>query len=83
MLWDFKLFYHSSSIQEMKHVLKPNSRFLKFEARNKPYCWYWQPLQTNDKTFNHQNNAEILVSYEKRKYILTETYLLFMFISSP
>ena len=35
MLWDFKLFYHSSSIQEMKHVLRPNSRFLKFEARNK------------------------------------------------
>lgn len=28
-------------------------------------------------------NAEIVVSYEKRKYILTETYLLFMFISSP
>ena len=34
MLWDLKLFYHSSSIQEMKHVLRPNSRFLKFEARN-------------------------------------------------
>ena len=29
----FKLFYHSSSIQEMKHVLRPTSRFLKFEAR--------------------------------------------------
>ena len=34
MLWNFNLFYHSSSIQEMKHVLRPNSRFLKFEARN-------------------------------------------------
>ena len=33
VLWDFKLFYHSSSIQEMKHVLRSNSRFLKFEAR--------------------------------------------------
>ena len=35
MLWDFKLFYHSSSVQEMKHVLRLNSSFLKFEARNK------------------------------------------------
>ena len=34
MLWNFNLFYQSSSIQEMKHVLRPNSRFLKFEARN-------------------------------------------------
>ena len=33
MLWNFNLFYHSSSIQEMKHVLRPNSRVLKFEAR--------------------------------------------------
>ena len=33
MLWDFKLFYRSSSIIEIKHVLRPNSRFLKFEAR--------------------------------------------------
>ena len=33
MLWDFKSFYHSSSIQEIKHVLRPNSSFLKFEAR--------------------------------------------------
>ena len=34
MLWDFKLFYHNSSIQEMKHVLKPNSPFLQFQAHN-------------------------------------------------
>ena len=34
MLWDFKLFYHSSFIQGMKHVLRPNSHFLKFKARN-------------------------------------------------
>ena len=34
MLWDIKLSYHSSSIQEMKHVLTPNSCFLKFEAGN-------------------------------------------------
>ena len=34
MLRDFKCSYHSSFIQEMKHVLRPNSRFLKFEARN-------------------------------------------------
>ena len=36
MLWDFKLFhrYGSSSLQEMKHVFRPNSRFLKFKARN-------------------------------------------------
>ena len=33
MLWNFNLFYHSSSIQEMNHVLRPNSRFLKLEAR--------------------------------------------------
>ena len=33
MLWDFKVFYRSSSIKEIKHVLRPNSRFLKFEAR--------------------------------------------------
>ena len=46
----------------MKHVLKPNSRFLKFEARNKSYSWYRQPFQTNEKIFNHQNNAEIVVS---------------------
>ena len=34
MLWDFKLFYHSNSVQEMKHVFRSNLRFLKFEARN-------------------------------------------------
>ena len=34
MLWDFKLFYLSSSIPEVKLVLRPRSRFLKFEARN-------------------------------------------------
>ena len=34
MLWDFKLFCRRSSIQKMKHVLRPNSRFLKFETRN-------------------------------------------------
>ena len=34
MLWNFNLFYHSSSIQEMKRVMRPNSRFLKVEARN-------------------------------------------------
>ena len=34
MLWDFKLFYHDSFIQETKFVLRPNSRFLIFEARN-------------------------------------------------
>ena len=33
MLWDLKSFYHSSSIKEIKHVLRLNSRFLKFEAR--------------------------------------------------
>ena len=33
MLWDLKSFYHSSSIQEIKHVLRLNSPFLKFEAR--------------------------------------------------
>jgi len=34
MLWDFKFFYRKSYIQEMKRVLRPNSRFLKFKARN-------------------------------------------------
>ena len=34
MLWDFELFYHNSSIQEMKYVLRSNSPFLKFELRN-------------------------------------------------
>ena len=34
MLWNFKLFYHNSSIQEMKHVLRPKSRFLKLETRS-------------------------------------------------
>ena len=34
MLCDFKLFYRSSSIQKMKHVLRPNLQFLKFEACN-------------------------------------------------
>ena len=35
MLWDFhsKLFYNSCSSKEMKRVLRPNSRFLKFEGR--------------------------------------------------
>ena len=33
MLWDLKSFYLSSSIQEIKHDLRLNSRFLKFEAR--------------------------------------------------
>ena len=49
MLWNFNLFYHSSSIQEMKHVLRPNSRFLKVEARNNSLNGYCQPLQTDDK----------------------------------
>ena len=35
MLWDFKLFYRSSSIPEMKrHVLRPNSRFPKFVMKS-------------------------------------------------
>ena len=37
MLWDLKSFYHSSSIQEIKHVLRFNSRFLKFEARREVF----------------------------------------------
>jgi len=35
MLWDFELHYNNSSIQNIKHVLRCNSRFLKLEARNK------------------------------------------------
>ena len=55
MLWDLKSFYHSKSIQEIKHVLRLNSRFLKFEAR--------MILATfpNRKTFSHQNTSEIVV----------------------
>ena len=41
-------------------------------------------LATDDKkTLNHQNTAKIVVSCEMRKYILTQTFLLRMFISSP
>ena len=35
MSWDFELLYHNSSIQEKRHVLRPNSCFLEFEASNK------------------------------------------------
>ena len=35
MLWDFKLSHNSSSIDEMKYLLRPNSCFLKFEASSK------------------------------------------------
>ena len=46
MLWNFNLFYHSSSIQEMKHVLRPKSRFLKLEACNN--------CLNHKRTFVHQ-----------------------------
>lgn len=32
MFWNFKLLYHSSSIQEMEPVLRSNARFLKFSG---------------------------------------------------
>ena len=59
MLWDLKLFYHSSSIPEMKHV--------------------WGPIHV----FWNSKPATIVVSCEMRKYILTRTFLLYMFISGP
>ena len=31
----FQIIYHFCSMQEMKHVLRPNLHFLKFEARSK------------------------------------------------
>ena len=50
----------SCSSKEMKRVLRPNSRFLKFEGR-KMSSMSWQQLQTDDKkTFRHQNTAKIL-----------------------
>ena len=41
----FKLFYRSSSIHEMKHVLRPNSRFLKSEARRMSLQRPCQPFE--------------------------------------
>ena len=32
MFWNFKLLYHSSSIQEIEPVLRSNARFLKFSG---------------------------------------------------
>ena len=46
MLWDFKLFYHSSCINKVKHVLRSNFWNWKLALSLK---WYWQSLQTVGK----------------------------------
>ena len=46
----------------MKRVLRPNSRFLKFEGRKMSWM-SWQQLQTDDKKpFRHQNTAKIVTN---------------------
>ena len=70
MLCSFKLFYHSSSIRQMKQVLRLNSRSLKLAILG-------TVANLELRRNKNQNTAEIVVLYEMCKYLLTQTLLLY------